>query len=141
MFELADGWERFRRIFLRLQILVSGEKSFEIPQWIVADRHLAEVVFPEICFEGAARERLAVYGDDLASDVEPGVGGGRNDEVHLRTRLPEGLGEFMRENQGEVATAGGEKRDGFVRSGPVGGNVVPIPAVEFKAVGVRLADK
>ena len=51
------------------------KKSHEIPQGIFAHCHLAEMVFPDVGFDGASREGLAVDGDDLPFAVEAGIGG------------------------------------------------------------------
>ena len=126
---------------LRLEIFLGGQESPEVANWIFAEGHLAQVIFPHIGLDCPAGERLAIDGDHLSFSIHAGVSGSGYDEVHLFAFLPKGAGKFMRENQGIKAPFGGEEHDCLVGSGPLRRNIGLIPAVEIETVGMCLADQ
>jgi len=130
---------RFRK--MSLEVFLSRQEALQISNRIFAESHLAQVIFPYIGLDCPPREWLSVDGDHFALSVHPGVGGRGYDEIHLRALFPKGTSEIMRENQGIKAAVGGKKRNRFIGTWPISGEVCHKPTAKFEAVGIGLIEQ
>jgi hypothetical protein len=103
-------------------------------------RHLPQVIAPVVGPVRPARVGLPLDGDD---STVAGLGdetGGRDQVGHLHAAFPEGLGEFVREEESVVAALFGEDFNGGGQTGPREGYPGLVPGAKDEAILLRLAD-
>jgi len=121
-----------------LGIRGGNDEAADVTEWLLGDCHLAEVIFPGIRLEPATGIRLALDVDDFSVLVEASVGGRGDDKGDLAAVLPEGAGEVVRKEQGQVMPPFGQVFHGglFRRPDTADGTVVPGLQVEAVASGL-----
>ena len=123
-----------------LQLFIGQNEPSNVAQGLFPQRHLLQVILPEIVRGGArcsAREGLALDRDDVPVAIEPRVLARRQQKRNLRALFPEVRGEFVREKQSVVPMAVLKGVYSLLHALPFGldGFLVPCPEMKTMSAG------
>ena len=122
------------------EVFFDVEITADVAQGLFGESHLAEVIAPGVFAGAAANEGLALDGLDgpVGHAAREGLRGDLKGD--LGAGLPEGHGEFVREEQGVIVAMLLERSDGVGGVDPWKGEARGVPATEFEAVCACPAD-
>jgi hypothetical protein len=123
-----------------LYVSFNDEKTPNVAERLVMGRHFAQMIFPNVGFQGPAGKGFAGHGNDASFLIASRVTGGGYKKADLRTLLPETSGKFVSEKESVVAPALGKQFDRIAKTSPgwIDGDLKP--SAEREPIGACLAN-
>ena len=126
---------------LRVEVFADADEAAEVAEGIVGEAHLLEVVLPGVGLGAAAEVGFATDAGQrtVGAAAEEALRG--DFEAHLFARLPEALGEVVREEERVVAAFAVEQVDALFGAGPGEAEPADVPFAEAESVLSRLLEE
>ena len=122
------------------KIVFHVEITADVAERFFGECHLAEVIAPCVLARATADKRLASHSLNRAVRHAALKALSGNLKRDLSARLPEGRGEFVREEQGVVIAMLFERGDGVCGVRPRQREARGVPATEFESIRASPAD-
>ena len=128
-------------IFVGVEVLFDAQVSAHVAEWFFGEGEFAQMIAPCIGTRAAPGVSLAGYGGDGSIRFAPGKGLVVHLEGDMLAGFPEGGGELVGEEEGEVAALGAEGFHRLLGGLPGQPNLRDVPFAELEAVGPGLRDE